>query len=57
MIHRMSTGVSDIIASVSFYDAILQQLDYTRIFQDLRPLEGHQAIGYGVVPNKDIFTI
>ena len=53
----MSIGVSDIIASGSFYDAILEPLGYTRVFEDLRPGERHQAIGYGVVPNEDIFTI
>ena len=53
----MSIGVSDIITSGSFYDAILEPLGYTRVFEDLRPGEKHQAIGYGVVPNEDIFTI
>ena len=53
----MSIGVSDIIASGSFYDAILEPLGYTRVFEDLRPGERHQAIGYGVVPIEDIFTI
>ncbi len=53
----MSIGVSDIIASGSFYDAILEPLGYTRVFGDLRPGERHQAIGYGVAPNEDIFTI
>ena len=57
MIHHMSIGVSDIIASGSFYDAILEPLGYTRVFEDLRPGERHQAIGYGVAPNEDIFTI
>ena len=57
MIHRMSIGVSDIIASGSFYDAILEPLGYSRVFEDLRPGEMHQAIGYGVVPDEDIFAI
>ncbi len=57
MIHHISIGVSDIIASGSFYDAILEPLGYTRVFEDLRPGERHQAIGYGVVPSEDIFTI
>ena len=57
MIHHISIGVSDIIASGSFYDAILEPLGYTRVFEDLRPGERHQAIGYGVAPNEDVFTI
>jgi catechol 2,3-dioxygenase-like lactoylglutathione lyase family enzyme len=57
MIHHMSLGVSDIIASGSFYDAILKPLGYTRVFDDLRPGERYQAIGYGVATNEDIFTI
>jgi hypothetical protein len=57
MIHRMSVGVSDIIASVSSHDATLEPLGYIRAFEDLLPGERHQAIGYGVVPNEDIFTV
>jgi len=57
MIHHMSIGVSDIIASGSFYYAILEPLVYTRAFEDLRPGERHQAIGYGLVPNEDILII
>lgn len=53
----MSIGVSDIIASGSFYDAILEPLGYTSVFEDLCLSERHQAINYGVVPNEDIFTI
>jgi len=57
MIHHMSIGVSNIIASGSFYDAILDPLGYSRVFEDLHPGEMHQAIGYGAVPNEDIFAI
>jgi len=57
MIHHMSIGVSDIIASGSFYDAILEPLGYSRVFEDLRPGERHQAIGYGVVPDEHIYVI
>jgi len=53
----MSIGVSEIIASGLFYDAILESLYYTRVFEYLRPGERHEAIGYGVAPNEDIFTI
>ena len=57
MIHHISIGVSDITVSGSFYDAILQPLGYTRVFKDLRPGERHQAIGYGVAPDEDIYAI
>lgn len=53
----MSIGVSDIIASGSFHDAILEPLGYTRVFEDLCLGDRHQANGYGVVPNEHIFTI
>ena len=57
MIHHISIGVSDIIASGSFYDAILAPLGYIRAFEDLRPGEKHQAIGYGTENGEDKFTI
>ena len=53
----MSIGVSNIIASGSFHNAILEPLGYSRVFEDLRPGERHQAIGYVVVPDEDIFAI
>jgi len=53
----MSIGVSDIIASGSFYDAILEPLGYSRVFEDLRPGEMRQAIGYGAALDEDIFAI
>jgi len=57
MIHHISIGVSDILASGSFYDAILTPLGYIRAFEDLRPGEKHQAIGYGYEIDKDLFAI
>ncbi len=57
MLHHISIGVSDIIKSGAFYDAILEPLGYKRVFEDLRLGETHQAIGYGITPNEDIFTI
>jgi catechol 2,3-dioxygenase-like lactoylglutathione lyase family enzyme len=57
MLHHISIGVSDIMKSGLFYDAILEPLGYLRVFEDLRPGETHQAIGYGITPNEDIFTI
>ena len=57
MIHHISIGVSDILASGAFYDAILSPLGYIRAFEDLRPGEQHQAIGYGTKVDEDTFTI
>ena len=57
MIHHISIGVSDINASGAFYDAILFPLGYIRAFEDLRPGERHQAIGYGSELDNDKFTL
>ena len=38
-------------------DAILEPWGYSRVFEGPRPGEMHQAIGYSVVPNEDIFAI
>ncbi len=57
MLHHISVGVSNIVKSGEFYDAILEPLGYIRAFEDLRPGEQHQAIGYGLEPDKDKFTI
>jgi catechol 2,3-dioxygenase-like lactoylglutathione lyase family enzyme len=57
VIHHLSIGVSDIQASGDFYDAILMPLGYIRAFEDLRPGEKHQAIGYGYEIKKDLFAI
>ena len=57
MIHHISIGVSDIDAAGKFYDAILFPLGFIRAFEDIRPGEKHQAIGYGYEPEKDKFAI
>jgi catechol 2,3-dioxygenase-like lactoylglutathione lyase family enzyme len=57
MLHHISLGVSDIEKSGAFYDAIMATLGYKRVFTDYRPGEPKQAIGYGLVEGKDIFTI
>lgn len=57
MIHHLSIGVSDIAASGAFYDAILLPLGFIRAFEDLRPGERNQAIGYGTKIDEDKFTI
>jgi len=57
MLHHISVGVSDLTRSATFYDAVLTQLGYIRAFEDIRPGEQHQAIGYGLELDKDKFTI
>jgi catechol 2,3-dioxygenase-like lactoylglutathione lyase family enzyme len=57
MLHHISIGVSDILSAGNFYDAVLEPLGYVRVFEDLRPGERHQAIGYGTEPDKDKFAI
>ncbi len=57
MLHHISVGVSDLARSGVFYDAILEPLGYFRVWQDVRPGERHQAIGYGFVIGQDKFTL
>ena len=57
MLHHISVGVSDLNRSGAFYDAILEPLGYFRVWQDVRPGERHQAIGYGFEVGKDKFAI
>jgi catechol 2,3-dioxygenase-like lactoylglutathione lyase family enzyme len=53
MLHHISLGVSDIERSAAFYDAVLQPLGYVRVWEDLRPGEAGQAVGYGVPGGGD----
>lgn len=57
MLHHISLGVSDIQKSGEFYDSILAPLGYRRVFEDFRPGEPKQAVGYGLVDGKDILTL
>lgn len=57
MIHHISIGVSGILRAGKFYDATLGALGYKRVWEDLRPGERNQAIGYGLVDGQDLFTI
>ena len=57
MLHHISVGVSNLTKSGAFYDAILEPLGYIRVWQDLRPSERNQAIGYGFVEGEDKFTL
>lgn len=47
MLHHLSLGVADIDRAATFYDAVLAPLGYVRVWQDLRPGEAGQAVGYG----------
>ncbi|MBY5409443.1 VOC family protein [Rhizobium leguminosarum] len=47
MLHHTSLGVSDIERSAAFYDATLAALGYARVWDDIRPGQTGQAIGYG----------
>lgn len=57
MLHHVSFGVSDIERAAYFYDAVLQALGYDRVWDDLRPGEDDQAVGYGVPGGGDKFAI
>ncbi|MGO8220022.1 VOC family protein, partial [Rhizobium ruizarguesonis] len=47
MLHHASLGVSDVERSAAFYDAKLAALGYFRVWEDIRPGQPGQAIGYG----------
>ena len=47
MLHHISLGVTDIERAARFFDAVLDPLGYVRVWSDLRPGEGDQAVGYG----------
>lgn len=53
MLHHISLGVSDIERAAVFYDAVLEPLGFVRVWEDLRPREAGQAVGYGVPGGGD----
>ena len=53
MLHHLSLGVSDIERAAAFYDAVLAPLGYVRVWDDLRPGEAGQAVGYGLPGGGD----
>jgi catechol 2,3-dioxygenase-like lactoylglutathione lyase family enzyme len=57
MLHHVSLGVADIEQSGKFYDAALAPLGYGRVWEDIRPGEADQAIGYGVPGGGDKLAI
>jgi catechol 2,3-dioxygenase-like lactoylglutathione lyase family enzyme len=57
MLHHISFGVTDIERAANFYDHALAALGYVRVFEDLRPGEDGQAVGYGLEGEGDKFCI
>ena len=57
MLHHISFAVTDIERSAAFYDETLGELGYVRVFEDLRPGEDGQAVGYGLAGQGDNFCI
>ncbi|MBK8158211.1 MAG: VOC family protein [Rhodospirillaceae bacterium] len=57
MLHHISFGVADIVRAATFYDAVLAPLGYCRVWEDIRPGEDDQAVGYGIVNGQDKFAI
>ncbi|MDY0873148.1 VOC family protein [Dongia rigui] len=57
MLHHISFGVSDIARSAAFYDAVLAPLGFRRVWDDIRPGEDDQAVGYGLTDGDDKFAI
>jgi catechol 2,3-dioxygenase-like lactoylglutathione lyase family enzyme len=57
MLHHISLGVADIERAGAFYDAVLAPLGYARVWEDIRPGEADQAIGYGISGGGDKLAI
>jgi catechol 2,3-dioxygenase-like lactoylglutathione lyase family enzyme len=57
MLHHVSFAVVDINQAAKFYDHVLAELGYVRVFEDLRPGEEGQAVGYGLAGHGDKFCI
>jgi catechol 2,3-dioxygenase-like lactoylglutathione lyase family enzyme len=57
MLHHVSLGVADLDRAASFYDAAMAPLGYVRVWEDIRPGEAGQAIGYGISGGGDKLTL
>ncbi|MBB3308877.1 catechol 2,3-dioxygenase-like lactoylglutathione lyase family enzyme [Rhizobium sp. BK196] len=57
MLHHASFGVADIEKAARFYDAAFGALGYIRVWEDLRPGEAGQAVGYGLPGGGDKLAI
>ncbi len=53
MLHHLSLGVRDMDKAAAFYDAALSPLGYVRVWEDIRPGEEDQAVGYGLPGGGD----
>jgi catechol 2,3-dioxygenase-like lactoylglutathione lyase family enzyme len=53
MLHHISLGVADLLKATRFYDAALRPLGYIRVWEDIRPGEDDQAVGYGLPGGGD----
>jgi catechol 2,3-dioxygenase-like lactoylglutathione lyase family enzyme len=53
MLDHISLGVTSIERAVEFYDAALRPLGYVRVWNNLRPGEQGQAVGYGLPEGED----
>jgi len=57
MLHHISLAVTDIERAAMFYDHVILALGYVRVFEDLRPGEAGQVVGYGDKGQGDKFCI
>ncbi len=57
MLHHVSFGTANMERAARFYDAVLGALGYVRVWEDLRPGEAGQAVGYGLTGGGDKFAI
>jgi catechol 2,3-dioxygenase-like lactoylglutathione lyase family enzyme len=57
MLHHMSLGVVDLDKTASFYDSVLKPLGYIRVWEDIRPGEDDQAVGYGLPGGGDTLAL
>jgi catechol 2,3-dioxygenase-like lactoylglutathione lyase family enzyme len=57
MLHHLSFGVADLQRAARFYDAVLQPLGGVRVWEDLRPGEPGQAVGYGLPGSGDCLAL
>lgn len=57
MIHHLSLGVRDIERAARFYDAVLAELGYVRVWSDLHGAPQTRAIGYGIPGRGDTLAL
>jgi catechol 2,3-dioxygenase-like lactoylglutathione lyase family enzyme len=57
MLHHLSFGVADLRRSAAFYDAVLGELGFVRVWSDFDGGANDQAAGYGREGGGDKFAI